>query len=155
MYLFRGDNFSAVVPGFLLGYRGDVMMPEYGRYMKMLPFFMAANAVSCAVSAYGLVLGTNRYLLMAYAIFMAAFSARLLTQRLVRVGFRRVQAPVVSAPLTVRVNACLVAATLAMMGAGFLRMDGEFDTVLFKAFGALMVVLSAACLLALRRSNAG
>lgn len=154
MYLVKHDGLTAVVPGLLLGYRGEAMMPEYTRYMKMLPCFIAAHALTAAMSAYGLIQGNGRPVLLAYAIFMAALSLNLLTRRLVRVRFRGLAEPALSAPLSVRFNAGLIAASLAMMGAGFMRMRGEFDTVLFDVFGGVMIGLSAAWMLSLHRRGA-
>lgn len=131
------------------------MMPEYARYMKLLPFFIAANSIASAASAYGLVAGSNRFVLMAYAIFMATFSVKMFAQRLIRIGLREERDTALQAPLSVKLNACLVAATLGMMGSGFMRMDGEFDTPFFEVFGVILTGAGAACLLALRRGANG
>jgi hypothetical protein len=153
MYVMKNDGHSAVVPGFMLGYNGYLMMPEYSRYMRSIPIFIAGNLMSLGVGAYGFILGSNRLVWISYAIFMATFSVKMLTQRLVRVGINRMREPAILAPLTVRLNAILVAATLALMGAGFIRMDGRFDTALFEAFGVTMIGLAAVWVLALRRAG--
>lgn len=155
MFLVRSNNSNAVVPGFLLGYHGDAMMPEYSRYMATLPLFAAANAACAATSAYALLWGGDRAVFIAFAIFMVIFSAKMLTQRLVRVSFSAVGNSATSAPFLARMNICLVAVSLAMMGTGYLRMTGEFESVFFDIFGVAMIGLAAACVLALRRSGSG
>lgn len=153
MYIVKNDMLSAVVPGFLLGYRGEAMMPEYSRYMKTIPFFIMAHSVTSAMSAYGLVQESYRPVRLAFAIFMSALSVRMLTQRLIRVRFQGLIEPASPAPFSVRLNAYLVAATLAMMGTGYMQMEGEFDTPFFDMFGVSMIGLSAAWVLSLRRSK--
>jgi hypothetical protein len=153
MYLVKSDSSRAVVPGFLLGYRGEAMMPEYSRYKTALPFDIMANIVVCSIGAYGIAVGSNRYVLMAYGIFMAVFSLKMFTRRLVQVRLHGISETATLAPLPLRLNTCLVAAALALMGTGFLRMNGEFDTVFFQVFGVTMIGLSIAALLALRRGK--
>lgn len=154
VFILSNNGSKAVVPGFLLGYRGDAMMPEYSRYMATLPFFLAANSVSVAASAYALLVGGNHSFFMAFAIFMAIFSAKMFTQRLVRVSFNNELGPATSAALSVRVNTLLTAVSLGMMGVKSLELTGEFDTFFFESFGIMMIGVAAACLVALRRNGA-
>ena len=153
MYLVRNDASKAIVPGFLLGFRSEAMMPEYARYMKTLPVFIAFNASACAISTYGIAFVDDRLVLMAYGLFMAAHSVNMVVQRRIRVSLHGFPEPVFKAPLAVRLNACIVAATLLMMGVGFTRMQGELDSVFLEAFGAMMMGAGGGWLLSLCRGH--
>jgi len=153
MFLVNSHKSLAIVPGFLLGYRGDAMMPEYSRYMATLPYFVVANIVCALTSGYALLHGGDSAVFISFAIFMSIFSARLLTQRLVRVSFAAARSGATSAPLLVRLNTCMVGASLVMMGVGYLRMTGGVESLLLEVFGIAMIGLSALCLLALRRGH--
>ncbi|MCC8470607.1 hypothetical protein [Xanthomonas phaseoli] len=155
MFLVKSNGSSAVVPGFLLAYHGEAMMPEYHRYMSTLPIILAANAACSIVSAYALIYGSNDSEFMAFAIFMAIFSVKMFTQRLVRVNFTEVEDGVTSAPFAVKLNNLLTGVCLLMMGVGFLRLTGDFNSIFFKVFGVTMIGVSLACALAFRRGKAG
>jgi len=150
MYVVNSDGLRALAPGFLVGCRFDAMMPEYSRYMMTLPLFLAAHLAACVTSAYGLATGSMRYILLAYAIVMTSFSVRMLGQRLVRVGFREPAVRVTSAPTAVRLNACLGAASLSMIGGGILTVEGANEAPP-GWLGILLMTLAVAWALALRR----
>ena len=149
MYLIENESIRAVVPGFLMGRRADAMMPEYTRYMATLPFFIAANVASLLISALGLALHDDRWVLAAYGLFMTTFSARMLTQRLVCIRLNGTSVALNRAPLSVRLNAFIVSAALLAMGSGFIGMQGEFDSYFFDVFGAMMMTAGGAWLFSL------
>ncbi|USI99300.1 hypothetical protein MUG10_14575 [Xanthomonas prunicola] len=123
--------------------------------MSTLPIILAANVVCAIVSAYALINGGGHSAFMAFAIFMAIFSVKMFTQRLVRVDFTEVEKSVKSAPFAVKFNNLLTGVCLLMMGVGFLRLTGDFDSIFFKVFGVTMIGISLAFALAFRRGKSG
>lgn len=154
MFIVNSNGTDAVVPGYLLGYHGDAMMPEYSRYMATLPIFALANLASASMSAYAVLADANHFAFIAFAAYMAIFSAKMFTRRLVRVKFAGTHETATSAPLLARFETLLSAGNLAAIGAAFLRLNGEFDTTFFHIFGVSMIGLAAATALAFHRGGA-
>ncbi|MGR6629836.1 hypothetical protein ACT89N_09390 [Stenotrophomonas maltophilia] len=152
MFLIKSNGQSAVVPGFLLGYHGDAMMPEYARHKATLPAFLLAG-IGCAVMcAYALFTREDQHTFIAFGIFMAIFSAKMFTQRLVRVNFAT-GGEAQPAPFATRLNNLLTAVNLLMLGMAFIRLTGKFSSFFFEAFGVSMIGLAIACALAFHHSK--
>ncbi|TGR41823.1 hypothetical protein EN794_039290 [Mesorhizobium sp. M00.F.Ca.ET.151.01.1.1] len=150
MFLIKSEDHTAVVPGFLLGYRGDAMMPEYSRHKATLPVFLLAG-IGCAIMCgYALFKGEHQQTFMAFCIFMATFSARMFTQRLIRVNFATA-AEAQPAPLPTKLDNLLTALNLLMLGIAFIRLTGNLSSFLFQALGVSMIGLAIPRVLALHR----
>lgn len=147
MFLIKSNGESAVVPGFLLGYHGDAMMPEYARYKSTLPVFLLAGIGCAAVCSYALFTRDDKHTFIAFAIFMAIFSAKMLTQRLVRVNFAT-GGEAQPAPFPTRLNNLLTALNLLMLGTAFIRLTGDFSSFFLEAFGVSMIGLAVLCAMA-------
>ncbi|KRG74843.1 hypothetical protein ABB28_06295 [Stenotrophomonas chelatiphaga] len=154
MFLVKTSNSNAVVPGFLLGWRGGVMLPDYTRYMATLPLFALANFASAALGTYALAAGGSSLAFISFSACMAIFSATMFTQRLVRVDFPQAGATAVAAPLAVRLNTLFRAASLAATGTALIRLEGDSTSPLFKVLGLGLLGVAAGLVLALRRGGA-
>lgn len=154
MFLVKTSDSNAVVPGFLLGYRGGAMLPEYTRYMATLPLFALANLASAALGIYALAAGGSSLAFISFSACMAIFSATMFTQRLVRVDFLQASAAAVAAPLGIRLNTLFRAASLAATGTALFRLEGDPTSPLFTVLGLGLLGVAAGLLLALRRGGA-
>ncbi|WP_367380407.1 hypothetical protein [Stenotrophomonas cyclobalanopsidis] len=155
MFILKNNGSSVVVPGYLIGYKGEAMMPDYDRYMVTLPIFLTANAICVAMSAYALMSNRDQAAFGAFSIFMAIFAAKMFSQRLVRVSFLGSYRAAEAAPTTVRLNNFFVALCLLMIGASFARLTGHISSTFFTVFGVGMVAMSVAKFSAFRRGRGG
>jgi hypothetical protein len=71
-------------------------------------------------------------------------------QRLVGVRFGSPDAEISRAPLLANVNTAVQGGALALIGFKYQTLTDEFDTLVFKITGWVMVGIALSCLLALR-----
>jgi hypothetical protein len=103
------------------------------------------------LACYSILFGGNPSGFLAFSFFMGAFSARMLTQRLVRVRMRTQYSEISRAPLVVSVNSAVMGISLLLIGLKYVNLTGEFDSVLFDVIGVAMAAVSSVYICALFR----
>lgn len=150
MFLIESNGEKAIAPGYLMGYSGEAMMADYGRYEATFPLFFIANLSVLGWSAFSVLRGGNSSIFLAFAFFMGIYSVKMFTQRLVRVRFDAHISEIRRAPFLANLNTAVLGITLALIGFKYQALIGEFDTLMFKIIGWIMMGVASSYFLALR-----
>lgn len=142
MFIVSSGSQRAIAPGFLKKYTGKIMLSSYFRYEKLMPIYIAIQSIIFLAAIIQTPLASNKTTIAIFSAFMFLQSARLLGRQLVLVNFSDPNIEFCSPPIMARIDQLLGGGILALVGARYQLMTGEFDGILFKAIGWAMIATS-------------